>query len=350
MQPGRHLRAEFAPARAVVADEEALHQRAFHQQLPVPALADIGLAEPVIGRDHAADDDPRMERQIHHRRVMGDAADIVEEHIDARGRVHGDRGGERVGVLAGVIDAGIESQLLCHIGELVRGAGRTDDPAALELGDLAGHLADRARSGRDQHGFARLRPADRLEREIGRGARHAEHAEQERERQIAKLRAVDALDGLCRHDRVFLPAGMGEHDIARSEVGRAQFDDLGHDFAGHDRAEFDGKRVGARRAHPSAHIRIEREIERAQQHLSVRRRLHPRHVEFEIALFDGSPLRALGEEEAFIGGSGHRRPDLFHAGRKSDHSRSTRAARRPVRPGGSRGVCALGRNRQIASS
>ena len=311
-QPLGHLRAELAPARTVIADEEALHQRAFDQELAVPARAHIGpsylrLAEPVIGRDRAADDGAGIEREIQHHRVMQHAADIVEEHIDAVRRVLRQLRRERRGVLVLVIDADIEAELARDIVELVGGAGGRDHLAAFELGDLSRDLADRAGGGGDQHRLAGFRLADRVEREIGRRARHAEHAEEIGERQAAELGAIDLLAGLGGQHRMALPAGIGEDDVARREARRARCDDFGDDLAGHHAADLHRRRVGARRAHAAAHIGIEREEERTQHELAVARLRYRRRVEFEIAFADGAAFGPLGEEKTLVCQVGHHR-------------------------------------------
>ncbi len=278
-----------------------MHQRAFDEELTVPARADVGLAEAIVGRDRAADDGARIERQIHHHRVVQHAADIVEEHVDAVRRVPCQLRRQRRGILALVIDADIEAELARHVIELVGGAGGRDHLAAFELGDLAGDLADRARGGRDQHGLTRFGLADRIEREIGGGARHAEHAEEIGERELAELGAIDLLAGFRRQHGVALPAGIGEDDIARSETRGAGGDHLGDDLAGHHCADLDRRRVGTRGAHPPAHIGIEREVERLQQELALARLGHRYALEFEIALADGAAFRPLGEDKTLAG-------------------------------------------------
>src|SRR3546814_8369822 len=88
-------------------------------------------------------------------------------------------------------------------------AGRADDPAALDLGDLADERADRARGGRHEHGLASFRLADIEQADIGGHARHAEHADPgSRPRQIG----IDLLQAGAVGEGIFLPAAAEAGD------------------------------------------------------------------------------------------------------------------------------------------
>ena len=126
--------------------------------------------------------------------------------------------------------------------------------------------ADRAGRGRHDEGLPGLRLADLQQPGVRREAGHAEHAEGRGDRrrlgvELAQLRAG--------HDRVGLPAGVGEHLVAGRDALRARLDDLAHRAADHDVADLDGRGVGLGVAHPPAHVGVQREVERAQQHLAL---------------------------------------------------------------------------------
>ena len=114
-----------------------------------------------------------------------------------------------------VVDRRVEAELLDEIAALVGPAGDADGAAAFDLGDLADGGADRPGGGRNDDGFARLGLADDGEPGVGGHARHAEHAQRGRERRALGIELAQA--GAVG-ERVFLPAGVREHDVAHGEV------------------------------------------------------------------------------------------------------------------------------------
>ena len=66
-----------------------------------------------------------------------------------------------------VVDGGVEAELVGEPGALLVAAGDADGAAALDLGDLADHGADRAGRRRDDHRLAGLRLADVEQAEVG---------------------------------------------------------------------------------------------------------------------------------------------------------------------------------------
>jgi len=72
-------------------------------------------------------------------------------------------------------------------------------------------------------------------------------------------------------DVVILPAAAGENPVALGEVRVLGFDDAADGTAAHHFTDFYRRRVRWRVAHASAHIGVEGEIDRAQQHLAFAR-------------------------------------------------------------------------------
>src|SRR5262249_26719138 len=148
------------------------------------------------------------------------AADILEIDVDARRAGAIERGAE-----AGLamVEAGIEAQRLDDVAALVRPAGNADRAGAGDLRELANDGADRARGGGGDQRLALLRPADRVEPNIGGEPRHAEHAERRRERRFGRIELVETLAG---DGAVALPALAAQHEIAGAHLGAARANDL----------------------------------------------------------------------------------------------------------------------------
>ena len=73
---------------------------------------------------------------------------------------------------------------------------------------------------------------------------------------------------LGRHGRVFLPAGIAEHDVAGHKPRRLRRHDFGDAAAGHHRVGLDRGAIG-RAMHPCPVGGVERDIAHAQQRLAV---------------------------------------------------------------------------------
>ena len=111
----------------------------------------------------------RRQRGVHH-----DAADILEVAVDAVGASRL----EILVQLAGlVVDAGIEPQLLDDEVALGLAAGDAHGAAALQLGELSDHAADRAGGRGHHHGLAGERLAVLQQTDPGGRARHADAAQ-----------------------------------------------------------------------------------------------------------------------------------------------------------------------------
>ena len=123
----------------------------------------------VVLRDRAADDHPGTHRQTVEHGIEDRPADIVVD-VDAVGSQLAQSGCH---VLVLVVDGGIEAELVDEECAFGGAAGDADDPGTVELHDLSGDRADRARCGRDHEGLARLwfgDPADTHPR--GRRSNH----------------------------------------------------------------------------------------------------------------------------------------------------------------------------------
>jgi hypothetical protein len=68
---------------------------------------------------------------------------------------------------------------------------------------------------------------------------------------------IEPAQPLPVEQRVILPAGMAEHEVALTVGIVAGRDDLADRAALHDGPDLDGLRVGFRGAHPAAHIGVE---------------------------------------------------------------------------------------------
>ncbi|KOT02711.1 hypothetical protein DM50_3748 [Burkholderia mallei] len=297
--------------RVVIEDDEALHpdplaQHARREQRQaVRAARQLAV---VVVSDQPAHRHARMIVQQRQHRVEHRAADVLEIHVDAVRA----RGGElfrEIGIV--VIDARVEAERPGHIAALVRAARDADDAATLELRDLPDDRAHRAARRRDGHRLARLRLADVQQSEVRGEARHAEHAERVRRmRDVRERHQVGAVG-----HGVVLPAGVRQHEIAVAERGHARRDDAAHRSAHHHAAELDGRSIRGRVAHAAAHVRIERQPDRAQQHLARRGHGHRRRFGAEI-LRRGRALRARVQHDPAVGRLGLRHGFLRRNGRR----------------------------------
>src|SRR5262245_37666072 len=136
--PAGHGRDRLAVALGVVEHHEALHAGAVDQQAHVVGRAAIAGGRVVLA-DGAANADAAVECDLGQADVQDLAADVVEIDVDTVGREFAQAFGH---VLALVVDAGVEAELVDHKGALVGAASDADGPAALDLGQLADDRAD----------------------------------------------------------------------------------------------------------------------------------------------------------------------------------------------------------------
>src|SRR5215208_855507 len=136
-QPAGHLLGSFGPAVEVVGDDEPGHAGVVDQQRPVIGGAPDAVGGVVLG-DGPADDDTRLAAEPRQRRVEDLAPHVVEVDVDAVGAVLSEGFGD---VLALVVDRGVEAEVVDHVAALLGPAGNANGATALDLGDLAHHLA-----------------------------------------------------------------------------------------------------------------------------------------------------------------------------------------------------------------
>ena len=199
------------------------------------------------------------------------------------------------------VEAVVETEFVDHVTAFVGAAGDADDAAALELGDLSDDRADGAAGGADHDRFAGLGLADVEQPHIRGKSGHSQHAERERRFRHGRIKLDEAL---AVGDRVALPAGLAEHQVAGFEIGVLRGFDARDGATDHHLADRDRRGVGRRVAHATAHIRVEREVERAQQQLPGGRRR--KHALFKAEIVRRRrTVRARGEDDAAVDGVGH---------------------------------------------
>src|SRR5581483_1166457 len=264
----------LAVALFPVEDDHSLHSDPVDEHRAHVAIG-VRLRRVVFG-DEAAHHDARAHpHQLQHR-IEDFAAHVLEMHVHAIGA------GLRERLLQSprlVVDAGVEAELVDDVAAFLRTAGDADGAAAPQLRELAHDAAHRARGGRDHHGFARLRPADLLQAEVGRHPGHAEDAEVVAER---RRRAVHPRRLLRRAEE--LPAERREDVLALLQLRIPGLQHFAHRLPHHHLAQLDALGVALRVAHAAAHVRVEREPQVAHQHLALGGRRQRRLLHAEVVL------------------------------------------------------------------
>ena len=245
----------------------------------------------VVLGDLATDGDPPPLRQIGEGCVGDGTAHVVEVDVDAvrAGLAHGCTEVAR----GPVIDAGVETELLGDVGDLVVGPGRADHPATANLRDLPDRGPDGAGRRRYEDRVTGNRPPDLEQAEVRGHARHAQNPDRCRN---GRQRGIDLADLRRRGDRVVLPSeGKSLDDVAFLEGGVLAHLDAPADAAGHDAADRIGGGVRLAGAHPAAHVGVERQPEGAHEHLAVSR-LGDRFL-FESEVLGGGQAHGTGGED-----------------------------------------------------
>ena len=200
-----------------------------------------------------------------------------------------------------VIDGRVKA---CDLGQpaaLVLAARDADHAAALDLGDLPDHRADRAGRRRDDHRLACLRLGNVHQPEIRRhpgcaerthigrqrNARQPRHLRQRRARQ----RVVDRPAGETRVD-----------DVARREAVEPALGHHAQPAAAHRIADLHRRQVGIHVAHPDPVRRIERQVDRLGAHLPVleRRQRALDQLQIPLAQIPHRPLAQHPGQVLFI--------------------------------------------------
>ena len=166
-----------------------------------------------------------------------------------------------------MIDAGIEAQLVNHVPAFVGTAGNADNMAALELGDLPDHRPDGTTCSGNDYGFPGFRLADIEQAHVARKTRHAENAK--RQRGVLHV-GIEFGQARAVGKGIALPAAVGENQIARLVIRVLRGFNARDGAADQHVADRHRRGVGRRIAHAATHVRVERQVERAQQHLAGR--------------------------------------------------------------------------------
>ena len=154
------------------------------------------------------------------------AAGVVEIDVDAFGKDLLELLAQAAGL---VVDGRVEPEFVHQPTPLLGPARDADHPAPLDLGDLADDRAHRSSRRRHHDGFAGLGAATLEQAEVGGEARHAKDAEQMGHR----LQRRQLGEALAWQDGVVLPARVGEHQVAGTQVADVGRHDLGQGAAGH---------------------------------------------------------------------------------------------------------------------
>ena len=244
----------------------------------------------IVGGHQAADRHPAVDLQTVEHRDHDVAADILEVQIDAVG---GQTVQRLADILVLVIDGRVEAEFVGQPGALLRTARDADDATPALFGDLPRDGAHRAGGRRDDDGLAFLGLQHIGDAEIGGQTGHAEHGHIGRQRQAG--RAVDRAQAAFRHDRIVGPAARGRHDdIACFEAAGSRGFDHAQRQAAHDLAQADRRQIALGIVHPGAIGRVQRQIDRADQHLVLVQIRDGRLDQFQIAGLDHA-LGALAQ-------------------------------------------------------
>ena len=249
-------------------------------------------------RDEAAHRHARTEVEQRQHRIEHLAADALEVDVDAGGRGLAQTLGQ---VRIAAVDRRVEAQSLHQVPDLVRAAGDADDARAGPPCQLADHRADRAGRCADHDGLAGPGPADVQQAHLRGEARHARRAQRQRgPADVAQRHQV-----LAVRQGVVLPAAVRQDQFTGAQVRMARLDHAADGAADQHFAQPDRRRVaGADLLHQVAHVRVERQGQRAQQHLSRAGGRHGHGLEAEV-LRHRAPGGAGGEHDAAVDGRGH---------------------------------------------
>src|SRR5437667_7745825 len=293
VEPTRTIGQEGPQAVGVIRDDEALHEGAVREdRQQVGAGRQLGRV--VLG-DQAAERDAGVPVDQLERRRQGRPAHVVEVDIDSVRARRLQRGKELLGP---VVDTGLEAELRDHVVAFVLGAGDADDVAALDPGDLPDHGAHGARRRRHENGLAGRGPADVEESDVRGHPRHAEHPERGRDRRLPRVELPHPRPG--RHG-VGLPAVVAGDEVAAREPRVPRLDHLADGAADHDLPELDRRRVGSPLVHAAAHVRVDRQVERATEYFALPRRWDRRLRDFEV-LEPGRPDGPASEQYLAVHG------------------------------------------------
>lgn len=144
--------------------------------------------------------------------------------------------------------------------------GDGDHARALQLGQLRHGRTHRPGRGSHHQRLARLQTGDFMQAGIGGEAGHAIYPQRRTQRQPGRIQPAPQCLG--RQHRVGLPATRCQHQLTCGYALGVRLQHLGHGLPFHHRAH--RHRRGVRRAlvHASPHVRVQRQVAVAQQHLA----------------------------------------------------------------------------------
>ena len=131
---------------------------------------------------------------------------------------------------------------------------------------------------------------------IGGHPGHSEDAERGRD---GRERRIDLAQALAVAERVVLPAGVAEDDIARREAGVRRLDHPADRAADHGLADLHAWRVGLARVHAPAHVGVEGEVDGPAQNFALTRHGHRVFDQVEVALL-GRALGTRGQHDLTV--------------------------------------------------
>ncbi|MNR10920.1 hypothetical protein D3C85_1271940 [compost metagenome] len=162
--------------------------------------------------------------------------------------------------------------------------------------DLPHHRAHRAAGRGHHHGFAGLGLADVQQAHVAGEAGHAQHAQR-----IGRMLGIgpQAHQARAVGYGVVLPAGLRQHPFAGLVLRMIGDLDPRDGAAHHGLADLNGLGIGRGVAHAAAHIGIQGQIDRAQQHLAWAGLRHFARFQAEIAV-GGLAVRARGKHDTAV--------------------------------------------------
>ena len=194
-------------------------------------------------------------------------------------------------VLRLVVDRSVEAGLVGQPAAFLLPAGDADDAAALDLGDLPGDRAGRARRAGNDDGFACDRPAHVEQAEVGGDAGHPEHAHRQFERRSGG-QLVELALGV--HRDIVLPAGEAGHDVADRVVGIVRRHDPARAERANDLADLDRRQIRVQ-GDPTPLRRVAGQHQVAHQRLALAGSGDVGLDEIEVAVLDRS-MRTAREQ------------------------------------------------------
>ena len=195
-------------------------------------------------------------------------------------------------MIAQVADTRVETEFVDDVLALLDGTGDTNHPTPLDPRDLTDDCSNRTRRRGNDHGLARLWLSNIEQTHVCRLTRHPKHPDGCRER---CQRRVELADAAAIGEGVLLPPVAAQHEVPDIVSVEVRLDHAGDGATGHDVADLEPSHVGRTRVHAPSHVRVEREINRPAEHLTLGGARNLGLDETEIGIFRKSlgPRREL---------------------------------------------------------